>query len=119
MFDEEKLVTFVGLLPCPVRIPITELFQEFLEQNKNIIHVDHELKAASTGADWIAKNIENVKKSSELPDIFISAGYEAFFDKKKELANFENMHFTIHSNLKKQIKTLMELNFLIPREYIR
>lgn len=73
-----------GLLPCPVRLPLLEGFDAFIEDytaetgNK----VSYKLEAASVGADWIEENIRDIEDPEELPDIFLSAGFETFFDKK-------------------------------------
>ncbi|MDC7218971.1 MAG: ABC transporter substrate-binding protein [Spirochaetales bacterium] len=71
----------VGLLPCPVRLPLMEQFSTFLEEHKDIT-INHELKAASMGLDWVENNLKGIKDASELPDLFISAGFDMFFDEK-------------------------------------
>jgi ABC-type Fe3+ transport system substrate-binding protein len=43
--------------------------------------VDYELKAASMGIDWIKDTLEH-KTKEDLPDLFISAGFDLFFDEK-------------------------------------
>lgn len=70
-----------GVLPCPVRVPLTEAFEKFLEMKEFAYPVDYELKAASMGIDWIKDTLEN-KGKEELPDLFISAGFDLFFDEK-------------------------------------
>ncbi|MDC7225539.1 MAG: ABC transporter substrate-binding protein [Spirochaetales bacterium] len=74
----------VGLLPCPVRIPMLESFNSFIESYKkeSDVRIKHELKAASMGLDWVENNIRGVEDASELPDLFISAGFDMFFDEK-------------------------------------
>lgn len=82
--DEEGL-NVVGLLPCPVRIPLLELYQAFAEElaKTGKVGINTELKAASVGTDWVAANIEGVESSAGLPDLFISAGFDLFFDREK------------------------------------
>ncbi|MCK5036540.1 MAG: ABC transporter substrate-binding protein [Candidatus Sabulitectum sp.] len=70
----------VGLLPCPVRIPLLEQFNEFAKHVD--VPINHELKAASMGLDWVENNIKGVTDSSDLPDLFISAGFDMFFDEE-------------------------------------
>lgn len=70
----------VGLLPCPVRIPLLELFNDFAKHCD--VPINHELKAASMGLDWIENNIRGVTDSSDLPDLFISAGFDMFFNEE-------------------------------------
>ena len=82
--DDAEALNVVGLLPCPVRIPLLEGFNNFIKsysQEKNVI-INHELKAASTGLDWVEKNITGVKDAKDLPDLFISAGFDMFFDEE-------------------------------------
>ncbi len=73
-------LSIVGLLPCPVRIPLLEQFNEFA--GKYDVPINHELKAASMGLDWVENNIKGVTDSKELPDLFISAGFDMFFDEE-------------------------------------
>nr|WP_281420444.1 ABC transporter substrate-binding protein [Tissierella simiarum] len=52
------------------------------EQDKFDFTVDYELKAASSGIDWIKNAVEKAENEDCLSDIFISAGFDLFFDKK-------------------------------------
>ncbi|PID55235.1 iron ABC transporter substrate-binding protein, partial [candidate division KSB3 bacterium] len=45
--------------------------------------VNTELKAASVGTSWVADNLETVSTAEDLPDLFMSAGFDLFFDLKK------------------------------------
>ena len=73
-----------GLLPCPVRIPLQEAFDEFLAayRQETGVAVEHDLQAASVGASWLDEHICGVEDPRELPDLFVSAGFEMFFDPK-------------------------------------
>ncbi|MCW8859310.1 MAG: ABC transporter substrate-binding protein [Deltaproteobacteria bacterium] len=77
-------VNVTGLLPCPVRLPLLEGFDTFIkkytEETGN--SVSYKLEAASVGADWIETNIQGIEDAADLPDIFLSAGFETFFDQK-------------------------------------
>ncbi|HDQ13878.1 MAG TPA: ABC transporter substrate-binding protein [Sediminispirochaeta sp.] len=78
-------VKVTGLLPCPVRIPLLEAFERFKEdfsRRKNL-DIQYELKAASMGLDWVKQNLSDVEDSELIPDLFISAGFDLFFDEKK------------------------------------
>jgi len=96
-----------GLLPCPVRVPLMEKFDNFLEnyQRKNGLKVNYSLEAASLGAEFL-KDILAVKDEKELPDVFLSAGFEAFFGKDsigkfKERNVFEDLTaFEINDDFK-------------------
>ena len=80
---DEKTVKIAGLLPCPIKIPLTERFEEFIEQNKEKMdfELEYEFKAASFGIDWLKDIIES-DSANLLPDLFISAGFDMFFDKE-------------------------------------
>ena len=73
-----------GVLPCPVRVPMMEAFQGWMKKNGESIKktVGYDLKAASMGVDWLKKSIESTDSSDVLADIFISAGFDLFFDKE-------------------------------------
>lgn len=77
-------VTVSGLLPCPVRLPLLEGFDAFIERYtaETGNAVSYKLEAASVGANWIEKNIQGIENADELPDVFLSAGFETFFDQK-------------------------------------
>ncbi len=81
---EGSQVTVTGLLPCPVRLPLLEGFDSFIETySRNTGNqVSYKLEAASVGADWIEENIRGITDPEQLPDIFVSAGFETFFDQK-------------------------------------
>lgn len=72
-----------GVLPCPVRIPLLEGFNKWMDENKDNFDytVDYELKSANIGVDWIREKIEKDGEES-LSDLFMSAGFDLFFDKK-------------------------------------
>lgn len=79
----EDAIKIAGLLPCPVKTQLTETFEEWVENNKESIgsDIEYEFKAASFGVDWLQDIIE-AESSNSIPDVFISAGFEMFFDKK-------------------------------------
>ncbi|MEA1975674.1 MAG: ABC transporter substrate-binding protein [Bacillota bacterium] len=60
-----------------------EALKGWLDKNeeKLDISVEYELKAASVGVDWIKDSLEKSDNSDVLSDIFISAGFDLFFDK--------------------------------------
>lgn len=82
--DEKADINIVGLLPCPVRMPLQEQFSQFLEryEAEREIKVNYKFEAASIGLDYLKENILSIEDVDKLPDIFISAGFEAFFDQK-------------------------------------
>lgn len=72
-----------GVLPCPVRVPLLEGFNAWMEENKSQFDfkVDYELKSANLGVDWIKERIHSDNEDS-LSDLFMSAGFDLFFDKE-------------------------------------
>lgn len=79
----EKVIKIAGVLPCPVKVPLGEAFDDFLKNNEKSFDfkLEYDLKAASMGLDWL-KDILNNNSKDELPDLFMSAGFDLFFDKK-------------------------------------
>ncbi|MBC8590959.1 ABC transporter substrate-binding protein [Wansuia hejianensis] len=71
-----------GVLPCPVRIPLLENFNNWIEENPNIVpyKVDYELKSANMGVEWIRHKIEK-GNLDDIADIYLSAGFDLFFDR--------------------------------------
>jgi len=69
-------INMIGLLPCPVRLPLLEALNK-LPQIKD---VNHNLKAASEGLDWLKENVLVAQKEEDLADIYISAGFDLFFE---------------------------------------
>ncbi len=71
----EGNINIVGILPCPVRIPLLEQVNKL----PNIDKINYTLKAASEGVDWLQDQIRVTKKET-LADIYISAGFGLFFE---------------------------------------
>ncbi|ADU67254.1 Domain of unknown function DUF1858 [Desulfurispirillum indicum S5] len=73
-----------GLLPCPVRLPLSEAFGRFSEEftAQTGVEVKTTLEAAAVGAKWIEEHIRTLSNHEELPDILVSAGFDTFFDPK-------------------------------------
>lgn len=79
--NKKDTVKVAGVLPCPVRVPLTEAFENWVSDKEFDFNLDYEFKVASMGIDWLKDALINQSKE-ELPDIFISAGFDLFFDKK-------------------------------------
>lgn len=73
-----------GLLPCPVRIPLVEGIDGFIAEyeKEHKSEIVYDLKAASMGLDWLIDDVINQENTDNLADIFISAGFDLFFDEK-------------------------------------
>ena len=80
--EKKADITIEGILPCPVRVPLMEAFQQWMKENsdKLDITINYELKAASMGVDWLKDKLIDTNSEDALADIFISAGFDLFFD---------------------------------------
>ena len=72
-------IRITGVLPCPVKVPLMETFEKWMSEQDFDFNLNYDLKAASMGIDWIKDELKN---SEKVPDLFISAGFDLFFDKK-------------------------------------
>ncbi|MBB6482098.1 ABC transporter substrate-binding protein [Spirochaeta isovalerica] len=80
-----ETLSIMGLLPCPVRIPLMENFEKFASTftaEKGIV-LNYQLQAASLGLEWVEEHILGRDSAEELPDLFLSAGFDLFFDEEK------------------------------------
>ncbi len=80
--DDGGDIKIEGVLPCPVRIPLLEGFSQWIEENEEKLgfKIDYELQSANIGVDWLRAKFEE-DKEEDLSDIFMSAGFDLFFDK--------------------------------------
>lgn len=79
--NQEDTVHMAGVLPCPVRVPLLETFEEWHSSQNLGYHLEYDLKAASMGIGWLEESLKS-EEIEKLPDVFISAGFDMFFDKK-------------------------------------
>lgn len=79
---EKGDIRLEGVLPCPVRIPLLESFNKWIEEEKDSLpyKISYDLKSANIGVDWIRDKIASEDQDS-LADIYMSAGFDLFFDK--------------------------------------
>lgn len=78
----DKTVKMAGVLPCPVRVPLLESFEDWVKEADLPYHLEYDLKAASMGIGWLSESLES-RTVEELPDLFLSAGFDMFFDKSR------------------------------------
>ncbi len=106
--NAKEIIKIAGVLPCPVRVPLTEAFEGWLADKNFDFSLEYELKAASMGIDWLKEALGSHSKEA-LPDIFISAGFDLFFDKKlfgkykaenlfKDITDFEQYNEDFHND---------------------
>ena len=77
--DENAKTSIKGILPCPVRMQFIEKFEQFVESQD--YEINYNLNAASMGMEAIEEEIRNAKTGDDLSDIYMSAGFNLFFDK--------------------------------------
>ncbi len=79
----DNIIRLKGLLPCPVRLPLQEKLDALVAQKKEEgIEVIGEFKAASMGLDWMKDEAKAAGDHSDLDDIYLSAGFDLFFEHK-------------------------------------
>lgn len=91
MFPDTGDIRVAGLLPCPVRIPLLEAFGR-VKTAVEVAHgvsVGHRLAAASVGMDVVQREMARIRTVDDLPHVFLSAGFESFFD-HRNLARFKD-----------------------------
>lgn len=74
-----------GVLPCPIRVPLLDKFQAWLDENKDNLNfkVDYDLQSASMGLDNVKAKVKAAAGNPDmLSDLYLSAGFDLFFDKK-------------------------------------
>ena len=77
--EEGHEIKVEGLLPCPVRIPLLDQVKKY--QAETGAEFSYDLKAASSGLDWLKEKVKSEENTENLSDLFISAGFDLFFDK--------------------------------------
>ncbi len=77
---QKEGINILGLLPCPVANPILEKLKEFEEKSE--LKLNYDLKAAAHGLDWLKDDVKKETNPDNLADIFISAGFDLFFDEE-------------------------------------
>lgn len=84
-----RCIKIQGVLPCPVRIPLLEAFEElyafYTETHAGAIKkagysFSYDLRSANLGLDWLAAAFEDTDR---VPDLMLSTGFDLFFDKKR------------------------------------
>jgi ABC-type Fe3+ transport system substrate-binding protein len=79
--NQKAIIQVKGVLPCPVRLPLLEGFESWMADQPEAYKgsIDYELKAASMGVDWLKDALVHGDDSC-VADVFLSAGFDLFFD---------------------------------------
>lgn len=109
----EGAVNIIGLLPCPIRIPLLESIKKFNESDSELCF-NYDLKSASFGSDWMKEYLES-NNDEKIPDVFLSTGFELFFSNSM-LENLTSKRlFKDTTNFTKYNKIFDEINLKDPK----
>lgn len=81
--EEEGDIRIEGVLPCPIRLPLLEKFEAWLDSRKDFMDykVACNLKSANLGLDDVKERIAAADGNADaLSDLYLSAGFDLFFD---------------------------------------
>ena len=114
-----ETLNIMGLLPCPVRIPLMEQFEKFANDYtaKTGTALNYQLQAASLGLEWVEEHILKNDSADQLPDLFLSAGFDLFFDEKKIGHHRKSGLFKDMTGLKTENKDFDGLNIFDPEKH--
>ncbi len=95
-----------GVLPCPIRLPLMEKFESWLSEQSDKLgyKVDYNLKSANLGLDDVKERVIAANGNADaLSDLYLSAGFDLFFDKElmgryREAGEFEDISGLDHIN---------------------
>lgn len=77
-------VRVAGVLPCPIRVPLLTKFTDWVTayEQQSGKQIAYDLQAASMGLDDIKSGIKAADgKADDLAEVYLSAGFDLFFDK--------------------------------------
>ncbi len=70
-----------GVLPCPVRMQFIDALKDWETEHR--ANMDVRLQSASMGIAEIEEEVSQARDAKDLSDVYLSAGFELFFDKEK------------------------------------
>ncbi|MDA3811404.1 MAG: ABC transporter substrate-binding protein [Spirochaetaceae bacterium] len=111
-----ETLNIMGLLPCPVRIPLLEQFEKFANNYtaETGTSLNYQLQAASLGLEWVEEHILKIESTDQLPDLFLSAGFDLFFDEKKIGHHRKSGFFKDLTGFKTSNKDFQDLDIFDP-----
>lgn len=77
--SETAQFSIEGVLPCPVKLQLLEKLETFIGEENLEVNLD--LQSASLGLDHIIDKVREAKSEDDLADIYMSVGFNLFFDK--------------------------------------
>lgn len=78
-YSETARLSMEGVLPCPVKLQFLEKLENYIGREQLDINLD--LQSASMGLDHIEEKVRLSSSPEELADVYMSAGFDLFFDK--------------------------------------
>lgn len=83
MDEQKSTLNLLALLPCPLKVPIQEAFELFVQQTEVLKnkHFQYVIEGNANKQVDYEREIENYKQLDEIPDIIISAGINGFYTK--------------------------------------
>lgn len=121
---ENKDIVIKGIVPCPLRLPLIDSFDKFVEdENKNGLKIGYDLRSASLGVSWLEDEFSN--DINNVSDVFLSAGFDLFFnreyiekftEKNEYYINMENINkdFEDEKKLFKDPKNIYNIVAVVP-----
>ncbi len=108
-------ISIQGVLPCPIRVPLLEEFEKFVKELDQTIQdgLEYKLQAASAGVEWIKEYVKEHDAQSMPVDLFISAGFDLFFD--HEL--MENIRLLVFFRTRRRFINTMKILVMKQRNY--
>ncbi len=99
-------LTVAGVLPCPIRLQLMEKLEAWAENQPE--KIDFQLQAASMGLDWLREGMGDGTDFHRLADVYLSAGFSLFFDRKV-------MGAAMEAGVYQDMSPLQEINPLFTR----
>lgn len=91
-YNSQNDVFVKGVLPCPIRVPLTDAIDDFINSYSREFNIYSDLEPASNGIDSIINDLNSDDKE-KYPDIITSAGFEFFFgERMKELIDKKKIY---------------------------
>ena len=121
---ENKDIVIKGIVPCPLRLPLIDSFDKFVEdENRNGLKIGYDLRSASLGVSWLEDEFSN--DINNVSDVFLSAGFDLFFnreciekftEKNEYYINMENINkdFEDEKKLFKDPKNIYNIVAVVP-----
>ncbi|MDP4177342.1 MAG: ABC transporter substrate-binding protein [Bacillota bacterium] len=115
IYTKEKL-NVLGLLPCPLKMPLENAFEQFIEDYKNKTNTDINYCLASNSNNQLNyyDYVDEFQNIEEIPDIIISPGINGFF-RKNFVDKFINKGYFVDVSNYEPNETLKKIGYQDPK----